>query len=114
MRFDIRRIEDTPDGGARHRFVGVAVDQLGREIVKAPLTGDAIMFRRFAGGQRDDFELFVGGKSSAADRNAEHLADQQDRAEESVFAKGLRCCERSRTRWPPEDWTADPWLPTAG
>ena len=80
MRFQVGRVQDTPDGGARHRFVGVAVDQLGREIVEAPLTGDAIMLAGFAGGQRDDFELFVGGKSSAADRNAEHLADQRDRA----------------------------------
>ena len=56
------------------------VDQLGREIVEAPLTGDAIMLAGFAGGQRDDFELFVGGKSSAADRNAEHLAGQPARA----------------------------------
>ena len=76
MRFEVGRIEDAPDGGARHRFVSVAVDQFGREVVEAPLTGDAIMRAGFAGGQRDDFELFVGGKSSVADRDAEHLADQ--------------------------------------
>jgi hypothetical protein len=52
----------------------------------------------FAGGQRDDFQLFVGGKSSVADRNAEHLAGQRDRAGESVCAKELRCCERSQAR----------------
>lgn len=88
MGFEVGRIQDTPDGGARHRFVGVAVDQLGREIVEAPLTGDAIMRAGFAGGQSDDFQLFVGGKSSAADRNAEHLAGQRDRAGESAFATG--------------------------
>ena len=80
MGFDVGRSQNTPDGRARHRFVGMAVDQLGREIVEAPLTGDAIMLAGFAGGQRDDFELFVGGKSSAADRNAEHLAGQPARA----------------------------------
>ena len=87
MGFEVGRIQDTPDGGARHRFVGMAVDQLGRKIVEAPLTGDAIMLAGLAGGQRDDFQLFVGGKSSAADRNAEHLAGQRDRAEENVCAK---------------------------
>ena len=87
MGFDVGRIQDAPDGGARHRFVGVAVDQLGREIVEAPLTGDAIMRAGFAGGQRDDFQLFVGGKSSVADPNAEHLADQRGRAGDSGNAK---------------------------
>ena len=88
MGFEVGRIQDTPDGGARHRFVGVAVDQLGREVVETPLTGDAIMFASFAGGQRDDFQLFVGGKSPEADRSGEHLAGQRDRAEENAFAKG--------------------------
>lgn len=113
MGFDVGRVEDTPDGAARHRFVGMAVDQLGREIVEAPLTGDAIMLAGFAGGQRDDFELFVGGKSSVADRSVEHLADQPDRAQESVRAKEPRCCGRSQTRWQPGDWKADPWQPAA-
>jgi len=111
MGFEVGRIQDTPDGGARHRLVGVAVDQLGREIVEAPLAGDAIMVAGFAGGQGDDFELFVGGKSSVADRNAEHLAGQRDRAEESVCATERPCCEHSRTRYRPASWTADPWLP---
>lgn len=110
MRFDVGGIQDTPDGGARHRFVGVAVDQLGGEVVEAPLTGDAIMHAGFAGGQRDDFELFVGGKSSVADRSVAHLADQRDLAGGSVCATEQRCCERNRTRWQLEDWTADLWL----
>jgi hypothetical protein len=87
MGFDVGGIQDTPDGGARHRFVGVAVDQLGGEVVEAPLTGDAIMLAGFAGGQRDDFQLFVGGKSPVADRSVEHLVGQRDRAEETVCAK---------------------------
>ena len=110
MGFDVGGIQDTPDGGARHRFVGVTVDQLDRKIVEAPLAGDAIMLAGFAGGQRDDFELVVGGKSPGADRSVEHLADQRDRAGESVCAKERRCCERNRTRWQLEDWTADLWL----
>lgn len=110
MGFDVGGIQDTPDGGARHRFVGVAVDQLGGEVIEAPLTGDAIMLAGFAGGQRDDFELFVGGKSSVLDRSVEHLADQQDRVEESVCATERRCCGRNRTRWQLGDWTADLWL----
>ncbi len=76
MGFDVSRIQDTPDSAARHCFVGVAVDQLSREIVEAPLTGDAIMLTGFAGGQSDDFQLFVGGKSSGAGRSVEHLAGQ--------------------------------------
>jgi hypothetical protein len=114
MGFDVGGIQDTPDGGARHRFVGVAVDQLGGEVVEAPVTGDAIMLARFAGGQRDDFELFVGGKSSVADRSVEHRADQRDRAGESVCATERRCCERNRTHWQLEDWTADLWLRAEG
>lgn len=108
MRLQVGLVEDTPDGGSMHRFIGVAVDQDGGEIVEAPLTGDTIMLAGFAGGQRDDFELFVGGKSSVADRNAEHLANQRGRAEDSVFSTARRCCERSRIRWQPEDWRADP------
>lgn len=88
MGFDVGRIEDTPDGGAGHRVVGVAVDQLGREIVEAPLTGDAIMLAGLAGGERDDFQLFVGGKSSGVDRSVEHLEGQQDPAGGNAFAKG--------------------------
>ena len=114
VRLQVGRIQDTPDGGAGHRFVGVAVDQLGREVVEAPLTGDTVMFAGFAGSDRDDFELFVGGKSSVADRTAEHLEDQRDRAGDSVSAKERRCCDSTRTRWQLEDWKADPWLPAAG
>jgi hypothetical protein len=114
MGFDVGCGQNTPDGRARHRFVGMAVDQFDREIVEAPLTGDAIMLAGFAGGQRDDFELFVGGKSSVADRNAEHLAGQPARAEESVCARERRCCERNRIRWQPVGWRADPCQTAAG
>jgi hypothetical protein len=114
MGFDVGRMEDTPDGGARHCFVGVAVDQLGREIVEAPLTGNATMLAGFAGGQGDDFELFIGGKSSGVDRSVGHLAGPRGRAEDSACAKEPRCSGRSRTRWQLGDWTADPWQPSAG
>ena len=114
VRLQVGLVEDAPDGRAMHRFVGVPIDQDSSKIVEAPLTGDAIMFARLAGGQGDDFQLFVGGKSSVADRNAEHLEGQRDRAEESVCAIKQRCCERSRTRWRPANWTADPWPPGAG
>lgn len=87
MGLDVGFVQDTPDGGARHRFVGMEVDQLGREIVEAPLTGDTIMVAGLAAGQRDDFELFVGGKSSVADRSVEHLAGQRGRVGENVFAR---------------------------
>ena len=93
MGFEVGLVQDTPDRGARHRFGGVSVDQDGGEIVEAPLTGDAIMLGCFAGRQRDDFELFVGGKSSAADRNAEHLEGQRGRVADSGFAKERRCCD---------------------
>jgi hypothetical protein len=87
MRLEVGLVQDAPDGGAIHGFVGMPVDQDGREIIEAPLTGDTVMFAGFAGGQCEDFELFVGGKSSVADRNVEHLEDQRDRAEQSVCAK---------------------------
>ena len=67
----------------------VFLDQLGREIVEAQLTGDAIMLAGFAGGQRDDFQLFVGGESSGADRNAEHLGDQRDRVRIKLRSRHL-------------------------
>jgi hypothetical protein len=41
----------------------VAIDQLGSEIVEAPLTGNAIMFAGFAGGQGDNFHFSSGGKA---------------------------------------------------
>ena len=113
MGFDVGRIQDTPDSGARHGFVSVAVDQLGREIIKAPLAGNAIMLAGFAGGQDDDFELFIGGKSSGADRSVEHLEGRQGRGQDSECAKEPRCSARSRTRWQLGDWTADPWQPSA-
>ena len=87
VRLEVGFVQDAPDGGAMHRFVGVAIDQFGGEIVKAPLAGEAIMCRRFAGSQREDFELFLGGKSSVADPTAEHLAGQRSRAVDSVFAR---------------------------
>ena len=34
------------------------------------------MFGSGAGGQRDDLQLLIGGKSSWADRSEEHLEDQ--------------------------------------
>jgi hypothetical protein len=71
------------------------------------------MLTGFAGGQRDDFQLFVGGKSSGGDRSVEHLEGQRDRAGESVLAKESPCCDSSRVRWQPGDWKADPWPPTA-
>jgi len=114
VRFQIGGIQDAPDGRARHRFLGVPVDQDGSEIVEAPLTGGAIMLGRFAGGERDNFELVIGGKSSAADRNAEHLEGQRGRARESGIAKESPCCDCNRIRWRPVDSKADPRRPTAG
>lgn len=87
MGFEVGLVQDTPDGGTRHRLLGVPIDQDGGEIVEAPLTGDASVVTGFAGGQGDDFELFIGGKSSVADRTAEHLEGQQGRAGETEFAK---------------------------
>jgi hypothetical protein len=114
VRLQVSGVQDTPDGRARHRIRGVPVDQDGREIVEAPLTGGAIMLGRFAGGERDDLELFVGGKSPAADRSGEHLEGQRGRDQESGFAKESRCCDCNRPRWRPVDWKADPRTPTAG
>lgn len=104
MRFQVSLVQDAPNGGAMHGFVGMPVGQDGREIIKTPLTGDTVMFAGFARGQRDDFELFVGGKSSAADRNVEHLEDQQDRAADSGFAKASRCCDCTRIHWRLANW----------
>jgi len=112
VRFQIGGGENAPDGRARHGFLGMAINQFGGEIIDAPLTGRAIVLAGFAGGQGDDFELFLGGKSSAADRTAEHLEGQPDRAGESGRAKELRCCGCNRTRWQPADWKADPRLPS--
>ena len=113
MGFQIGLVQDTPNGGAMHCVLGVPIDQDRREVVEAPLTGNALMLAGCAGSQRDDFELFLGGKSSVADRSVEHLEDQQVRAEDSVFAKGSRYCGCNRTRWQPANWRADPWLPSA-
>ena len=88
VRLEIGVVEDAPDGGACHCFVGVSVDQDGGEIVEAPLAGDASMLTGFAGGQSDDFELFTGGKSFVADPTAKHLEGQRDRTADSVFARG--------------------------
>lgn len=113
MRFQVGRLQDTPDGGTAHFIVGVLVDQVGSEIIEAPLAGDAVMLGGLAGSQDDDFELSIGGKSSAADRTAEHLEDQRDRAGESGFAKASRCCDCNPSGWQPASWKVDPWPPTA-
>lgn len=113
MRLEVGSIQDTPDGRARHGFFGVTVNQDGGEIVQTPLTGHTVMRAGFAGGERNDFELFIGGKSSVADRTAEHLEGQRDRAGESGRAKESLCCGCNRTRWQPADWKADPRLPSA-
>jgi hypothetical protein len=113
VRLQISGIQDTPDGGARHRIVGVPIDQDGRKIVKAPLAGNARVSAGFASGERDDFELFVGGKSDAADPTSERLAVPRDPAGENVFAIESRYCGCTRTRWQPADWKADSRPPTA-
>jgi hypothetical protein len=113
MRLHVGCVQNTPDGGAFHRFVGVPIDQLGGEIVETPLTGDAIMLAGFAGGQRDHFELLVGGKSSAVDRTVEHLEDQPSRFGDNEFARELPYCDYNQTRWQPVNWTADPRLQAA-
>jgi len=112
--FQVGGLQDTPDGGACHSFVGVLVDQDGGEIIETPLTGNTIMRGRFAGGQRHDFQLFVGGKSSVADRAAEHLAGQQGPAADNAFARESRCCDCNRIRWRPVNSTAAPELPSGG
>ena len=53
----------------------------GGQIIEAPLAGHAIMLSRGAARQREDFQLFVGGKSSGADRNEEHLAGREAMAQ---------------------------------
>ena len=113
MRFQVGCIQNTPDGGTAHLIFGVLVDQVGCQIVDAPLAGDAVMFGGLAGGERDDFELSVGGKSFAADRTAERLEDRRDRAGDSGFAKESRCCDCNPSRWPLASWKVDPGLPTA-
>ena len=72
-------VQDALDGGAGHGFLGVAIGEDGGQVVKAPLTGDAVVLAGFAGGQVDDFELFFGGKSSWVDRSVEHLANRPGR-----------------------------------
>lgn len=113
VRFDVGRLQDSPDGGTRHRLVGVAIDQFGRKIVEAPLTGGAIVLAGFAGGQGDDFELLIGGKSSAADPTAEHLEGPRAPAGDSEFARASRCCDYNRADWRRANWKADLCLPIA-
>lgn len=88
MGFEVRFVEDAPDGGTRHRLVRVTIDQDGRQVVDAPVTGDAIMRAGLAGGDGDDFELFVGGKSSGADRSEARPAAQRDAAVQNEYATG--------------------------
>ena len=112
VRFQVGRLQDTPNGRACHGVVGVAVDQDGGEFVEAPLADDAIVLAGFAGGQGDDFELFIGGKSSVADPTAEHLAGRQAPAEDIVFAKESQCCDYSRVDCLRANWKVGPWLPS--
>lgn len=88
MGLEVSFVEDTPDGGTRHHFVAVTIDQSDRQIVDAPVTGDAIMRAGLAGGDGDDFELFVGGKSSGADRSEVRPAAQRDAVAQNEYAKG--------------------------
>jgi len=113
MRFQVGLVQDAPNGGAMHGFVGVPIDQDDREIIEAPLTGDTVMCAGFARGQRDDFELFVGGKSPVADRTAKHLAGRRGHAAGSGFAIAPRSCDCKPARWRPANWTADRTRPGA-
>lgn len=88
MGFEVSFVENTPDSGTRHRFVGVTIDQDACQIIEAPVAGDAIMLAGFAGGDGDDFELFIGGKSSGGDRSEVRLAGQQDVAARNGYAIG--------------------------
>jgi hypothetical protein len=99
MRFQVGLVQDAPNGRASHRFLGVAVDQDSSQLVHAPMTGHAVMLDGFAGRQRDDFELFVGGKSSGAGRSVERLEGPQDGVAESEFAKERRCCDCNSSHW---------------
>ena len=107
MRFQVGCLQHAPDRGATHGFFGVLVDQLGGQIVQAPLAGHTVVLSGGAGRQRDDCQLFVGGKSSVAVLAAEHLEDRRDRVACSEFARAPRCCERKPTRWRPVNWMAD-------
>jgi hypothetical protein len=66
-----------------------------------------------AGGDRDDFELFVGGKSRVADPVAQHPEARRAPARDTVFAKASRCCGYNQIHWRPANWMAAPGLPTA-
>ena len=88
MRLEVSFVEDTPDGGTRHHFVAVAIDQRRRQIVDTPVAGDAIMRAGLAGSDGDNFELFVGGKSSGADRSEARPADRRDAAAQNECATG--------------------------
>lgn len=104
VRLQIGRIQDTPDGGTAHGFAGMLVDEGERQIVQAPLTGHTVMLGGRAGGQRDYFELFVGGKSSVVVRSVERLEDPRDRVGGSGFARESRCYDCNRSRWRPASW----------
>lgn len=107
MRFEVGFVENTPDGGTRHRFVAVTIDQRDGQIIDAPVGGDAIVLAGFAGGNRDDFELFIGGKSSGADRSEVRLAVPQDVVAGNAFAKGSRYCDYNPSHWRLGHWRAD-------
>lgn len=101
---EVSLCEDSANGGPAHGFVGVTVDEFESQIVQAPLTGDTVMLGCGAAGQVDDFELFVGGKSSEVGRSEERLEGQAGRVGDSEYAKELPRCDRSRIRWRPAGW----------
>ena len=95
------------DGGASHGIAGVAIDEFTSQIIQAPLTSRAVVLGGRAGCQGDDFELFVGGKSSGGDRSEERLAGQRGDTRESDFARGSPFCGCNRVHWRLAHWRVD-------
>ena len=112
VRLQIGRIQDAPDRGTSHRFVGITIDQDRSQFIDAPVARNAVMFGGLAGRERDDFELFIGGKSSGADRSVGHLEDPRGVVADSAFAKERRYCDCNSSRWRLVDSTADRRPPT--
>ena len=92
---DVGFRQDPPEGGPAQGPVVRFVDDGGGQVAEGPAGGGPVVRLGLAGGQVDDGEPVVGGKSPGADRSGGRPAGRRGRRRRSARATGRRCAGRS-------------------
>src|SRR5262245_65753088 len=103
MRFEVRIVENPPEGGAAHRPGPRVVTEGSSHVIETPPRRRAVVSRGRARGDRQDIDTLRGGKSAAADRGAAHPANRPARAQDTGCARGRRSGGDRACQPPPGD-----------